>query len=98
MPFSIIAGIELLVILTLVCIIIEYEKDRRKLKKEIHIIYKDMGFRISAHIEQMLKHANALKHRLPTELYIKSPKKNAIVMEVCTAFYEGIISRFGHRR
>lgn len=93
MPFTIIAGIELLVIIFLLFTIIGYERDRRKLKKEIRVVYQDMGFRISAHIEQMLKHANTLRHRLPNELYVKSPKKNNIVKEVCTAFYEAIKAR-----
>lgn len=93
MLFTIIAGMELLVIIILLFTIIGYERDRRKLKKEIRIVYQDMGFRISAHIEQMLKHAKAMRHRLPNELYIKSPKKNNIVKEVCCAFYEALKAR-----
>lgn len=94
MPFTIISGIELFVIIILSFIIIGYERDLRKLKKEIKVVYQGIGFRISAHIEQIQKHANSIRHRLPNELYIKSPKKNSIVKEVCSAFYEAIKARF----
>jgi len=88
-----IAIIELVIIILLVFVIREYGKERSKLKKEISVLHQDIGYRMSAHIDIMFKHANAIRHILPKELYIKSPKKNNIVKETCNLFYEKLINK-----
>lgn len=94
MPFSIISIIEPVVIAILSLVIIEYEIDRRRLKREMRRVYQNMGFRISAQIERTFKYANTVRYKLSNELYIGSLKKNTIVKEVCNAFYEAIKARF----
>ncbi|MBZ0201573.1 MAG: hypothetical protein K8I03_01000 [Ignavibacteria bacterium] len=93
MPFSTISIIELVIIAILLVVIVEYEIERRNMKKEIHLVYRDMGFRISAHIERTLKHANAVRHKLSNELYLNSPRKNDVIKEVCNAFYEQLSNK-----
>lgn len=93
MLFGTILIVELIIIAILLLVIVEYEIDRRKLKREIRLVYQDMGFRISAHIERTLNHVNAMRHKLSAELYAQSPKKNAIVKEICDLFYQTIKSQ-----
>lgn len=93
MLFFTIAIIELCCIIILVCIILEYEKVRRKLKQEITQLYQDIGLRMSGLIMQITKHAEMLRHTIPKDLYTKSCKKNAIVKETCITFYERLIKK-----
>ena len=83
----------ILSIVILLIIIIEYEIDRRNRNKEIKQIHSDMRYRISSRAEQTIKYANALRYKLQSEMYIQSPKKNAIVKEVCDAFYEALLAQ-----
>jgi hypothetical protein len=84
------AGLVLIALLLL--ILVEYEVERRKLKQEIRLMYEDMGFRISSHIERTFRHAKEVRYTLPHVLYKESPKKNTIVKEVCEAFYEALLA------
>jgi len=85
--------LESLSIVILLIVIIEYEIDRRNRNKEIKQIHSDMRYRISSRTELMSKYANALRYKLPSKLYIQSPKKNAILKEVCDAFYEALLAQ-----
>ena len=93
MPFSIISIVEPVVIAILSLVIIEYEIDRRRLKREMRRVYQDMGFRISAQIERTCKYANTVRHKLSNELYKESLKKNTIVKEICNLFYEELSNK-----
>lgn len=94
MFFLIIAIVELLAILILTYSIKEYYKERDSLKNSIIKLQQDMGYRKSAHIENMLKKAHNIRHKLPTELYAKSIRKNAVVIETCQKFYEELIKGY----
>lgn len=93
MYLSTISIIQLVVIAILLIVIVDYEIERRNMKYEARLLYSDMGFRLSAHIERTLNHVNAMRHKLSAELYVESPKKNAIVKEICDLFYQTIKSQ-----
>jgi hypothetical protein len=87
-----IAVIELIIII-LSTIIKAGSNERFGLTLENSKLYADMGFRISAHIDNMIKRANNIRYKLPTELYSQSVKKNAIVQETCNRFYEELSNK-----
>jgi len=89
----IIAILELLTIIILAYIIRAGSNERFKLTRENSKLYTDMGYRISAHIENTLKQAHAIRHKLINELYTKSLRKNAIVQETSNAFYEQLSNK-----
>jgi hypothetical protein len=88
-----IAVIELIIIIILSTIIKAGSNERFGLTLENSKLYADMGFRISAHIDNMIKRANNIRYKLPTELYSQSVKKNAIVQETCNRFYEELSNK-----
>lgn len=88
MFFIILSISELFAIIILSYCIKEYYIERDSLKASINKLQLDIGYRMSAHIEILLKKAHNIKHKIPTEFYSKSIKKNAIVKETCEKFYE----------
>lgn len=94
MFFIILSVIELIAIIVLSYCIKEYYIERDSLKASIIKLQQDMGYRMSAHIEILLKKANNIRHKLPTELYLKSIKKNPIVKETSQKFYEELVKGY----
>ncbi len=94
MFFIILSIIELLAILVLSYCIKEYYIERDSLRMSIARLQQDMGYRMSAHIETLLKKAHNIRHKIPAEFYSKSIRKNAIVKETCERFYEALIKGY----
>lgn len=86
--------IELLAIIVLSYSIKEYYKERESLKDSIVQLQQDMGYRMSAHIEILLKKAKTIRHKLPTELYAKSMRKSEIVKQTCERFYDELTKSY----
>lgn len=91
MTWIIIALSEALLIVALLCIIREYAKEHRRLRRQVFDLYGEMDYRLSIRIHNTLTHAVAIRDRLSDELYPKSEKKNSIVRSTCTAFYEALV-------
>lgn len=94
MFFIILSVIELITIIILSYCIKEYYRERDSLKVSIIKLQQDMGYRMSAHIEILIKKANSIRYKIPTELYSKSIRKNTIVKETCQKFYEELITGY----
>ena len=94
MFFIILSVIELLGIIVLSYCIKEYYKERESLRMSIARLQQDMGYRMSAHIEMLLKKAHNIRHKIPAEFYFKSIKKNEIVKQTCERFYDELIKGY----
>ena len=92
MIFVIISVVEFIFIIAF-CIAIKQDiRERKRLLYEISTLEKDLGYRISAHIEQTIKHASAIRYKVSNELYPKSSKKNLIVQHACIRYYEELLT------
>lgn len=96
LSYVLIVFIEFLVIIVLVLTIIASGKERYEMKKHMNALLKESNLKLSEQIKQnedLLKYANIIRLSLSQKMYRKRFKKNAIVKEVCSRFYEDLVSK-----
>jgi hypothetical protein len=85
--------IEFLIIIILCLIIRGYVKERRMERDEIGKQFADAAYKRAEHTDLILKFASAIVIKLSQEMYRNMFKKNKIVKETCSKFYEELRGR-----
>ena len=85
--------IEFLIIIILSLALKGYGIERYTLKKELTKRDETLDSNMIQYSKELLKQANVVRLKLSQELYRGSFKKNKVVKESCTRFYEELLSR-----